>query len=422
MHVSLPIEDSIQFINATSVNPLISHCQIKVLYVGENRNKTVISREVAEEMGRHLAGCPIVGRFLEDDQDFEQHSRDIEIKDGKFTLIDLTKPYGFVDINAKVWFQKFQDDDGVIREYLLTEGYIWSDIYPESKRIIEQGNNQSMELNKNSVKGNWTDALNSKDRFFIINEAIIEKLCILGENYEPCFEGAQIKAHFSLNDEFAQLKNAMYSMMQELNLSKGGTNMAEEKTEDLIVGVAVEEVPAAEETPAVEETPVVTEENTENFEKNPDETETVEPVETKETVEEQKYNLEEISEYVELKNKFDTLTSDYAALKEQYDILSTEVEPLKEFKLVAEREKKQAMINKFFMLSDEDKKDVIDNIDSYSLDDIEAKLSVICVRNKVNFNLEEDEEKKEEPLVFNLNTLDTDSDIPDWIKAVKNNI
>lgn len=418
MHVSLPIEDSIQFINATSVNPLISHCQIKVLYVGENRNKTVISREVAEEMGRHLAGCPIVGRFLEDEQDFEQHSRDIEIKDGKFTLIDLTKPYGFVDINAKVWFQKFQDDDGVIREYLLTEGYIWSDIYPESKRIIEQGNNQSMELNKNSVKGNWTDALNSKDRFFIINEAIIEKLCILGENYEPCFEGAQIKAHFSLNDEFAQLKNAMYSMMQELNLSKGGTNMAE----DLVVGVAVEEVSAAEETPVVEETPVTTEENTENFEKISDETEQVESVEIKETVEEQNYNLEEISEYVELKNKFDTLTSDYAALKEQYDALSAEIEPLKEFKLVAEREKKQAMINKFFMLSDEDKKDVIDNIDSYSLDDIEAKLSVICVRNKVNFNLEEDEEKKEEPLVFNLNTLDTDSDIPDWIKAVKNNI
>lgn len=416
MHVSLPIEDSIQFINATSVNPLINHCQIKVLYVGENRNKTVISREVAEEMGRHLAGCPIVGRFLEDEQDFEQHSRDIEIKDGKFTLIDLTKPYGFVDINAKVWFQKFQDDDGVIREYLLTEGYIWSDIYPESKRIIEQGNNQSMELNKNSVKGNWTDALNSKDRFFIINEAIIEKLCILGENYEPCFEGAQIKAHFSLNDEFAQLKNAMYSMMQELNLSKGGTNMAEEKTEDLVVGVVVEEVPVAEETPAT------TEENAENFEKIPDETEQVESVEIKETVEEQNYNLEEISEYVELKNKFDTLTSDYAALKEQYDALSAEIEPLKEFKLVAEREKKQAMINKFFMLSDEDKKDVIDNIDSYSLDDIEAKLSVICVRNKVNFNLEEDEEKKEEPLVFNLNTLDTDSDIPDWIKAVKNNI
>ena len=37
-----------------------------------------------------------------------------------------------------------------------------------------------------------------------------------------------------------------------------------------------------------------------------------------------------------------------------------------------------------------DKKDVIENIDTYSLDDIEAKLSIICVRNKVNFNLEDD--------------------------------
>ena len=28
----------------------------------------------------------------------------------------------------------------------MTEGFIWTDIYPEAKRIIEKGNNQSMEL------------------------------------------------------------------------------------------------------------------------------------------------------------------------------------------------------------------------------------------------------------------------------------
>ena len=42
----------------------------------------------------------------------------------------MTKPYGFIGENAHVWFQKFQDEDGVIRDYLLTEGYIWSGIYP----------------------------------------------------------------------------------------------------------------------------------------------------------------------------------------------------------------------------------------------------------------------------------------------------
>jgi hypothetical protein len=28
----------------------------------------------------------------------------------------------------------------------MTEGYIWTGQYPEAKRIVERGNNQSMEL------------------------------------------------------------------------------------------------------------------------------------------------------------------------------------------------------------------------------------------------------------------------------------
>ena len=46
------------------------------------------------------------------------------------------------------------------------------------------------------------------------------------------------------------------------------------------------------------------------------------------------------------------------------------------------------------MLSDEDKKDVIENKSKYSLDDIEAKLSVICVRKKVNFDLDSNNNKE----------------------------
>ena len=72
------------------------------------------------------------------------------------------------------------------------------------------------------------------------------------------------------------------------------------------------------------------------------------------------------------------------------------------------------------MLSDEDKKDVIDNKSKYSLDDIEAKLSVICVRKKVNFDLESTETKVEDtvPTTFNLNTVEADN-LPAWLKAVE---
>jgi hypothetical protein len=78
------------------------------------------------------------------------------------------------------------------------------------------------------------------------------------------------------------------------------------------------------------------------------------------------------------------------------------------------------MSETFYMLSDEEKKDCIDNIDTYSYDDIEAKLSVICVRNKVNFGLDiKPEENKE--MLFNIDSVDNDTDygLPAWVQRVQ---
>ena len=76
------------------------------------------------------------------------------------------------------------------------------------------------------------------------------------------------------------------------------------------------------------------------------------------------------------------------------------------------------MIDSFYMLSDDDKADVISNIDTYSLEDIEAKLSVICVRNKVSFNLDENKNGNE-PTVYNLDGgVTEDANVPAWVKAV----
>ena len=69
------------------------------------------------------------------------------------------------------------------------------------------------------------------------------------------------------------------------------------------------------------------------------------------------------------------------------------------------------------MLFRSDKKEVIENIDSYSLDDIEAKLSILCVRNKVSFGIEEENKPKTDPTVYNVVGMEEDN-IPAWIKAV----
>ena len=106
MHTSIRLDTPIELINVTPLNPLISKCQIKVCYVGEdpNRNRSVITKEVATQMANSLPGSPIVGFFNEAQGDFEEHNRVIDISNGRFEIKDKTRPYGFVDLNAKVWF------------------------------------------------------------------------------------------------------------------------------------------------------------------------------------------------------------------------------------------------------------------------------------------------------------------------------
>ena len=129
------------------------------------------------------------------------------------------------------------------------------------------------------------------------------------------------------------------------------------------------------------------------------------------------FSLEDSAEYKDLLTKFNKLEADYTQLKADYDNLTSEMEPLKQFKLETERKDKEAMINSFYMLSDDDKADVIKNIDTYSLDDIEAKLSVICVRNKVSFDLEDDKHKDGASMTFNFDDPSKDATIPAWVKA-----
>lgn len=403
-----------EYIQQTEVSPLITKGVCKVCYVGqqENRNNTVITKEVATEMGRKLPGSPIVGYYNQEEKDFEGHNKDIVLQDGKFEIVDTTRPYGFVPTNANVWFQKF-NDEGVEHEYLVTDVYIWTEAFPESKRIFDKGgNNQSMELNSENQKGFWTNKDNSTTRIFIYNEALIEKLCILGQKVEPCFEGAQIAKEFSLegNPEFREFKNTMFSMITELQetLNKGGSQETMEDNKKL--ENEFEKKPEDEDTKDSKSQEDSS--NSETSKKNEGEEK-----------KKKEYNLEEIPEYVELTGNYVKLQNEYNTIKAAHDTLQQEVAGLKEFKLAAERKSKESLIDSFYMLSEADKKDVTDNIDNYSLDDIEAKLSILCVRNKVDFNLDKNaasnnQDNKPQGLFGLQDAVEKDS-APAWVAAVR---
>jgi len=124
-----------------------------------------------------------------------------------------------------------------------------------------------------------------------------------------------------------------------------------------------------------------------------------------------------------LEIQFAELQTKYEALENANTELENKLNSLTEFKLTVEREKKMELIGKFYMLNDEDKKDVIANVDTYSLDDIEAKLCVACFRNHVSFNEVENEQpvQVETPIVYNLNSDNDGEDltVPAWVKAVR---
>ena len=403
-HSSIKLETPCEIINVVPLNPLISKCQIKVCYIGQNRNGSVISKEVATDLANSLPGSPIVGFFNEGTGDFEEHNRILTLVGDTIKVDDPTRPYGFVDLGAQVWFQDYLDD-GVVHTYLVTEGYIWTGQYPESKRILTKGNNQSMELDEKFLNGTWTIDDNTGMEFFIINDAIISKLCILGEDFEPCFEGATI-SRFSLDNDF---NTRLFNLMKEVRMLKGGKQFMDVENievQEEVLEPAVEEtvVEVEEAAPAVEEEPVV------EFSAQE---EAVADVESEPT-----FTLED---YEQLQNNYNDLNTRFAELQNNFDTLNAQYNELLAFKAGKDREAKQAMIDSFYMLSDEEKKDVQDNIDTYSLEDIEAKLAIICVHNKLDLSESKtSEEEINAETTFSLNdALSESEDIPALIAALR---
>ena len=445
MHQSIATIDSPEFINLQplEINPLMSSCEIKVLYLGENRNHSYITKEVATEMAKTLRGAPIVGYYKEEKEDFRDHGEKVIFDDEGIKFECLTKPYGFVAPDAKVWFQKFKDVDDfgneITREYLMTTGYLWTGQYEEAKLAVDEGRPQSMELEEESLDGHWSTNNNTGMEFFIINDAIFTKLCILGEDVEPCFEGARITAPevsrtFTKMDE--GFKKTLFTMMQDLQSAlKGGYKMElEDKEVETEVTTAIEEevtnveeesVQApAEEAAAADETDISIEETQPSQEEYT-------AIEEKEDEEQSEITETETEkEEIAVENDYSLLEQDYKDLKEKYAEMESKYQELVTFKEAVDNEKKDALINSFYMLSDDDKKDVIENKSNYSLDDIEAKLSVICVRKKVNFDLEdssknedkiETEEKEEAAVTYSLNDSDSTTTVPAFIQALRNN-
>lgn len=208
---SQAIVNTMEVLDTKPISELVTEATIKVCYVSEteNRNMTVINKEVGRQIAATLPGAPVVGFFDEETGDFEQHSRKIEIKDGQIFSKDITRPYGFVSFEAP-WYQDFIED-GVVRTYLMCKAYLWTRQYAEASLALNKG--QSMELDEKTMSGYYEGDV------FVFTQATLDKLCILGDLYAPCFEGAKIMSTYArqYNDFAATVEDVIGRRYYVLN-------------------------------------------------------------------------------------------------------------------------------------------------------------------------------------------------------------
>lgn len=170
----------------TKYNDVLSKARCRIFYKYGNRNGTYITDEFADKLLSSVAYTPVKGIY--DGDDFTDHGEDNS--EGKI--------YGIVPENPNVTWEKHVDEDGVEREYACVDVLIFSELYEEAKDIVSKA--QSMELFRKTLK--YHQEVIDGQKWFVFDDGCFFGLQVLGEDVEPCFEGA---AFYSLKENIEKV-------------------------------------------------------------------------------------------------------------------------------------------------------------------------------------------------------------------------
>lgn len=173
-----------------SLTDTISKCRVRIFYKGLNRNRTFISDDFADQLISSLPYAPVKGIFDKDTLDFGDHGENNT--DGRI--------YGLVAADPNFAWEKHVDVDGVEREYACADVILYTALYPEANLI--SGKPQSMEIYRKGLTGEWKIWDGDKQPYYHFYTGHLLGLQTLGNEVEPCFEGA---AFYSLNEDAKEL-------------------------------------------------------------------------------------------------------------------------------------------------------------------------------------------------------------------------
>lgn len=397
-------------------NQTLSKARCRIFYKYGNRNGTYVTDEFAEKLLSTLPYSPVKGIYQYDD--YTDHG--VERREGRI--------YGIVPQDPNIAWETHLDEDGVEREYACTDVLIFTALYEEALEIVGKG--QSMELYEPSLKYHYEVIKGQK--WLVFDEGCFLGLQVLGDDVEPCFEGASFyalqtsieqiiqkieevsktyakkggqlemhKLNFKLSD--SQKYDALWSLLNERYNEEGEWTISYTVTDvydDYALAFNYEEMTYEriyykkddenESISIVEKKKVYVMDITEN-ERNTIDTLRQLNGGTYELVSEVLENAEQIAQknsefsakIEELEQANATLTTDkansdnlYTEAQSQIETLNTELEGLKEYRHSIETQQKESVIAEYVELLSEDIiSEYRNNIDNYSITDLDMKLT-----------------------------------------------
>lgn len=434
------------------ISTTLSKCRVRIFYRGFNRNRTFISDDFAQQLINSLPYVPIKGIFNYGKVDYEDHGMDNT--DGRI--------YGIIAANPNFAWEKHIDQDGIEREYACADAILFSALYPEAKIIV--GSRQSMEIYSETMEGYW-DTWEDGMPYFNFKKGELLGLQVLGQDVEPCFEGA---AFYSLAKEVKELVEYVKSfkeqeekknmeikdevvatpetIVEEVATENTVTLQAEEpavieQVEEPVVIQTEEPVVVQEDEPVVitndvastesviEESSQEFEKTTEEvFEKNDEEDEDKKKKEDEdekaknnllETVESLKSEIDALkATQAEYQKKIDEFNSENVRLNNELMDIKNKNTELSEYKLSVETSKKEAVLSKFEeMLTEEQYNSFKEDISKYTESDLEKEIIATIYHTNPNAFA-----KKEPELIYKDSNKDvvTESGVLGLLNRYKN--
>lgn len=393
---TIVLDSPIQEISLNGSNDQGSRLKVAVFTKYKNRNGSYITDEYADTLinSATRGDTPVVGFFDPETQEWASH-----------TGPTLANGYGYVE--SFLGWEPFTDTDGITREYAVFSVVLFTKYYEEANKI--RGQHQSMELNPETIQGDWAN-FDGVD-YFVYTAGEMLGLCVIG-SHEPCFS---VSSFFSKNDDtyktqYEKFTSILSSLKDELerikSTTKGGEQpMDEFENKEVVETEIVAETPADEE-PSAEVT---------SFEEASVEVEDENPVEEVETevdepaAEPEVEAVEEPSEFELLQQQYNELKAAYDSLKDEHEAakvtlsnyetvnadLTSQIsqnnekiqeleESLQNYTIKVELEKKEALIEKYEKILNEEEITAFKSmINDLSYDELESKLAITFANAKI---------------------------------------